>query len=89
MADSNDNRIMRWLKRSRKCSIIVDGNGAGEQLNQFYYLRYLSFGRQGTLYVVDFRWIIEFQNLILTQIELVVMIKWILMNNNVFVKMLF
>jgi DNA-binding beta-propeller fold protein YncE len=45
---------MRWLKGSREGSIIIGGNGCGQQPNQFNYHRGLSFDRRGNLYVADF-----------------------------------
>ncbi len=53
MADPGDHRIMRWLKGSKEGSIIVGGNGQGEQPNQFACPSSLSFDRHGNLYVVD------------------------------------
>ena len=44
---------MRWLKGSKEGSIIVGGNGQGQQSNQLNYPIGLSFDREGNLYVVD------------------------------------
>jgi hypothetical protein len=46
---------MRWMKGVRQGSIIVGGNGEGEQSNQFNIPAALSFDRHGNLYVVDYR----------------------------------
>ena len=54
---------MRWLKGSKEGTIIVGGNGEGEQSNQLSYPTGLSFDREGNLYVVDVMGMIEFQNL--------------------------
>ncbi len=54
LADTYNHRVMRWLEGSREGSIIIGGNGCGQQPNQFNYLTGLSFDRQGNLYVVDY-----------------------------------
>jgi sugar lactone lactonase YvrE len=53
VADSSNQRIMRWQPGSKEGNIIVGGNEEGQQSNQFSGLRGLSFDRQGNLYVVD------------------------------------
>ncbi|CAF4818244.1 unnamed protein product, partial [Rotaria sp. Silwood2] len=53
VADSSNNRVMRWPKGAKQGTVIVGGNGKGEGANQFNYPRGLSFDRQGNLYVVD------------------------------------
>jgi sugar lactone lactonase YvrE len=44
---------MRWCKGAKEGTIVVGGNGEGEQSNQLYYPEGLSFDRQGNLYVAD------------------------------------
>ena len=44
---------MRWMKGAREGSVVVGGNGQGEQANQFSDPLGLSFDRQNNLYVVD------------------------------------
>ncbi len=53
VADSLNDRTMRWSKESKEGSIVVGGNRQGEQPNQLYYPIGLSFDRQSHLYVVD------------------------------------
>ncbi len=53
VADSWNRRIMRWTPGSSEGSIVVDGNGKGQQSNQLNGPRGLSFDRQGNLYVAD------------------------------------
>jgi hypothetical protein len=45
---------MRWVKGATQGSVIVGGNGVGEQSNQLHSPFGLSFDRHGNLYVVDF-----------------------------------
>ncbi len=44
---------MRWLKGAKEGTIVVGGNGKGEQVNQFNGPVDLSFDRENNLYVVD------------------------------------
>jgi DNA-binding beta-propeller fold protein YncE len=44
---------MRWLKGAQNETIVVGGNGKGNQPNQLYYPYDLSFDQQNNLYVVD------------------------------------
>ncbi len=44
---------MRWSEGAKEGTIIVGGNGQGNQSNQLYRLRSLAFDWQGNLYVVD------------------------------------
>jgi hypothetical protein len=44
---------MSWPKGSKEGSIVVGGNGQGNELNQLNHPKGLSFDRQGNLYVVD------------------------------------
>ncbi|CAF1318510.1 unnamed protein product, partial [Rotaria magnacalcarata] len=54
VADSRNNRVMRWTQGDNKQgTVIVGGNGRGAAVNQFHYLRGLSFDRHGNLYVAD------------------------------------
>jgi hypothetical protein len=46
---------MRWLKGAEEGTIVVGGNGPGEQLNQLNHPADLSFDRQNNLYVVEYR----------------------------------
>jgi hypothetical protein len=45
---------MRWLKGAQEGTIVVGGNGRGEEPNQFNGPIDLSFDRKNNLYVVDF-----------------------------------
>ncbi|CAF5043443.1 unnamed protein product, partial [Rotaria sp. Silwood1] len=45
----------RWPKGATQGSVIVGGNGSGEQSNQLNWPFGLSFDRHGNLYVVDWR----------------------------------
>jgi sugar lactone lactonase YvrE len=53
VADSGNDRVMRWLKGAEEGTIIVGGNGRGEQSNQLLYPADLSFDQQNNLYVLD------------------------------------
>ncbi|CAF3880654.1 unnamed protein product, partial [Rotaria sp. Silwood1] len=53
VADGWNDRIMRWPKGATQGSVIVGGNGKGEQSDQLNWPIGLSFDRQGNLYVVD------------------------------------
>ncbi|CAF1030033.1 unnamed protein product [Adineta steineri] len=53
VADSYYHRIIRSLNGSRKCDIIVGGNGKGNRSNQLSNPSDLSFDQYGNLYVVD------------------------------------
>ncbi|CAF4748616.1 unnamed protein product, partial [Rotaria sp. Silwood2] len=53
VADGGNDRIMRWPKGATQGSVIVGGNGEGEQSNQLNWSIGLSFDRHGSLYVVD------------------------------------
>ncbi|CAF4608577.1 unnamed protein product, partial [Rotaria sp. Silwood2] len=54
VADGWNARIMRWPKGATQGSVIVGGNGRGEQLNQLNWPTGLAFDRHGNLYVVDY-----------------------------------
>jgi DNA-binding beta-propeller fold protein YncE len=53
VADTSNDRVIRWLKGAEEGTIVVGGKGAGEQPNQFIYPVDLSFDRENNLYVVD------------------------------------
>ncbi|CAF4661367.1 unnamed protein product [Rotaria sp. Silwood2] len=53
VVDCHNHRIMRWLNGSKEGSIVVGGNGEGNQQNQLNGPRGLTFNREGNLYVVD------------------------------------
>ncbi|CAF3986970.1 unnamed protein product, partial [Rotaria sp. Silwood2] len=53
IADSSNHRIVRWPQGAKQGSIVVGGNGKGEQANQLSGPLDLTFDRQGNLYVVD------------------------------------
>ncbi|CAF4825679.1 unnamed protein product [Rotaria socialis] len=54
VADSSNNRVMRWTQEDKKQgTVIVGGNGSGAGANQFSNPHGLSFDRHGNLYVVD------------------------------------
>ncbi|CAF5062384.1 unnamed protein product, partial [Rotaria sp. Silwood1] len=52
-ADFGNNPIMRWPKVATQGSVIVGGNGSGEQSNELNGPVGLCFDRHGNLYVVD------------------------------------
>jgi sugar lactone lactonase YvrE len=53
VADTGNDRIMRWVKGSSQGSVIAGGNGFGGQSNQLGNPVGLSFDRQGNLYVAE------------------------------------
>ncbi|CAF1156799.1 unnamed protein product [Didymodactylos carnosus] len=53
VAEEGNDRIMRWPKGATQGSVIVGGNGRGEQSNQLNEPVGLSCDRHGNLYVVD------------------------------------
>ncbi|CAF3269506.1 unnamed protein product [Rotaria socialis] len=54
VADSWNDRVMRWTQGYKKQgTVIVGGNGQGGGANQFQYPIGLSFDRHGNLYVAD------------------------------------
>ncbi len=53
VADSRNDRIMRWCKGLKEGSLVVGGNRKGDHPNQLYGPKGLSFDGQGHLYVVD------------------------------------
>ncbi|CAF1478273.1 unnamed protein product [Rotaria magnacalcarata] len=54
VADSGNHRVMRWTQGDKKqASVIVGGNGEGEEANQFNVPEGLSFDQHGNLYVSD------------------------------------
>ncbi|CAF4720352.1 unnamed protein product, partial [Rotaria socialis] len=54
VADSWNNRVMRWTQGDKKQgTVVVGGNGEGKGANQFNYPIGLSFDRHGNLYVAD------------------------------------
>ncbi|CAF3725093.1 unnamed protein product, partial [Rotaria socialis] len=56
VADSGNQCVRRWTQGDKKQgTVIVGGNGRGEEANQFKGPSGLSFDRQGNLYVVDER----------------------------------
>ena len=44
---------MRWPRGANEGTVVVGGNGQGEQANQFHYPSGLSFDDRYNLYVVD------------------------------------
>ncbi|CAF1136403.1 unnamed protein product [Adineta steineri] len=54
VADSGNNRVMRWCERKEEGEIIVGGNGQRNQPNQLNEPMGLSFDDEGNLYVADF-----------------------------------
>ena len=52
IAEKGNNRVVRWLKGAKEGTIVVGGTG-GEQANQFYSPRDLSFDEENNLYVLD------------------------------------
>jgi DNA-binding beta-propeller fold protein YncE len=55
VADQINDRVMHWFQGAREGTILVGGNGRGQNSNQLYGPTGLSFDRQGNLYVAD-RW---------------------------------
>jgi sugar lactone lactonase YvrE len=53
VADESNHRIMKWLKGATQGSIILAGNGCGEQTNELCDPVGLSFDRDGNFYVAD------------------------------------
>ncbi|CAF4230301.1 unnamed protein product, partial [Rotaria sordida] len=53
VADSNNDRVMRWCEGMAKGNVIAGGNGPGKGANQLSDPRDLSFDRHGNLYVAD------------------------------------
>ena len=53
ITDFGNHRIVRWLKEAKECSIMVGGNGEGNQPNQLNYPIDSSFDQQNNLYVLD------------------------------------
>jgi sugar lactone lactonase YvrE len=53
VADVGNDRVMRWCKGAKEGTIVVGGNGRGQQSNQLNGPIDLSFDRQGNLYVAD------------------------------------
>ncbi|CAF1415566.1 unnamed protein product, partial [Rotaria magnacalcarata] len=53
VADTSNNRVMRWTQGAKKGTVIEGGNGQGAGANQFIYPVGLSFDRHGILYAVD------------------------------------
>ena len=53
VADNWNHQIMRWCEGDTQGSIVVGGNGKGNQRNQLNYPVSLSFDDEGNLYVAD------------------------------------
>ncbi|CAF2069996.1 unnamed protein product [Rotaria magnacalcarata] len=54
VADTSNNRVMRWNQGDKKQgTVIVGGNDYGAEANQFRNSYGLSFDRYGNLYVAD------------------------------------
>ncbi len=53
VADYDNHRVMRWCQGAKEGTIIVGGNGGGEQSNQFNRPSSLFFDREGNLYVTE------------------------------------
>lgn len=53
VADTQNHRIMRWVKEATSGSLIVGGHGAGSESYELDYLSDLSLDRYGNLYVTD------------------------------------
>ncbi|CAF2108053.1 unnamed protein product, partial [Rotaria magnacalcarata] len=51
VADTGNNRVMRWTQGAKQGTVIVGGYGAGA--NQLNWPMGLSFDRHGNLYVAD------------------------------------
>jgi sugar lactone lactonase YvrE len=53
VADTNNNRIMRWLVGATSGTLIVGGRGAGSGSDQLNTPTDLQFDQYGNLYVAD------------------------------------
>ena len=53
VSDFGNGRIMRWPQGATQGSMIIGGNGQGQEPNQLSMPFGLSFDRYGNLYVVD------------------------------------
>ncbi|CAF1672158.1 unnamed protein product, partial [Rotaria magnacalcarata] len=54
VADSRNDRVMRWTQGAKQGTVVVGGHGEGAGANQFNYPCGLSFDRHGNLYVTDY-----------------------------------
>ncbi|CAF4282212.1 unnamed protein product, partial [Adineta steineri] len=54
VADSGNDRIMRWCEGKEEGEIVVGGNGKGDQSNQLNSPSDLSFDDEGNLYVAEY-----------------------------------
>ena len=53
VTDTNNDRVVRWINGARTGSIVVGGNGPGNETNQLYRPSDLLFDKHGNLYVFD------------------------------------
>ncbi len=53
VSESRKNEVRRWKKGEKNGTIVADGNGQGQQSNQFNRPSSLFFDREGNLYVTD------------------------------------
>ncbi|CAF1689582.1 unnamed protein product, partial [Adineta ricciae] len=53
VADTNNHRIMRWLKGATSGTLVVGGRGGGTASDQLFYPSDLIFDTYGNLYVAD------------------------------------
>ncbi|CAM4852345.1 unnamed protein product, partial [Rotaria magnacalcarata] len=53
VADTSNNRVMRWTQGAKQGTVIAGGNGAGAGANHLGVPVSLSFDRRGNLYVAD------------------------------------
>jgi DNA-binding beta-propeller fold protein YncE len=53
VADIGNHRIICWCKGAKEGTIVVGGNGTGQQSNQLNSPIAVSFDQQGNLYVTD------------------------------------
>jgi hypothetical protein len=53
VADGYNDRVMRWINGAKEGTIVVGGNGRGNETNQLFDPSDLLFDKNGNLYVYD------------------------------------
>ncbi|CAF5087513.1 unnamed protein product, partial [Rotaria socialis] len=54
VAESKNDRVMRWVQGAKQGTLLVGGNSRGAEANQLGSPLGLSFDRQGNLYVAEY-----------------------------------